>query len=109
MSSSTTANTGIRSNRTTADWQSRVEGPREREVFEALSDPRWEFRTIEGISRQTKLPPDEVERTLKDYAGFVRKSLVPDHRARDLYTLRSRPITRNEILAAIRTFVTKSL
>lgn len=91
-----------------ASWQKRIRDPREYKVFKALADPSWDFRTIRGISESTEIPESEVENILGRYPDLVRKSLIPDRKGRELFTLRSRRPKAQELFADIRSFVTKS-
>jgi len=43
----------------------------ERKVFEALDDPRWDARTVAGISRSTNLPEGDVLKILNANAALV--------------------------------------
>jgi hypothetical protein len=88
--------------------QPEVDGEWER-VHEALSDPRWDFRTVDGIARSTGLSEEEVAAILDRYKDEVRQSVVPDRHGRALYTLRSRPKKAQEWLAEIRAYLAKSL
>jgi serine/threonine protein kinase len=81
----------------------------EQKVIEALSDPRWDFRTITGISKVTALSETEVRMILAKHPELVRMSTIPDRDGRELFTLRSRPVKAREKLAEMRTFITKSL
>lgn len=56
-------------------------------VMRALEDPRYEWRTIEGVCQQTDLPPDKVREILESSSDIVRSS-VPDELGRSLYTTR---------------------
>jgi len=89
-------------------WQNLVSDPSERKVFEALSDPKWDFRTVSGISKATALPVAEVEAILLKYPDLIRRSLVRDEDGNELFTLASRPPGPQEIVSQIRSFVTKS-
>ena len=33
--------------------------PAEEKIMRALEDPKWDWRTIEGISRETGVPPEQ--------------------------------------------------
>jgi hypothetical protein len=88
-------------------WESLVSDASERKVFEALSDPRWDFRTIRGISTATDLPAAVVESILLKYPDLVRRSLVRDEEGNELFTLASRPPGIQEIVSNVRSFVTK--
>ena len=59
-------------------------------VRAALIDPRWEFRTVEGIARDTGLAEVEVRLVLQLLGNEVRRPLSPDSEDRELYTLASR-------------------
>jgi hypothetical protein len=90
------------------DWKSLITDPRDRKVFEALADPSWDFRTVEGVARSTGLSLGEVESVLVKYPDLIRRSAIPDREGRDLYTLASTAVKAKEVLAEIRTYVTKS-
>ena len=90
-----------------AKWENSVNAPDEIKIFESLADANWDFRTLNGISRATGLPSDEVLRILTRYADLVRTSRVPDKKGRTLYTLRERPQTIGETFGALKSYVTK--
>lgn len=77
-------------------------------VLFAISDPRWDFRTIGSLSRQTGFQESEVEDILKTHPKQFRSALVPDADGNMLFTLRSRPVSFRERLARLRFFVAKS-
>ncbi len=89
-------------------WRKEIHDPREYKVFKALADPSWDFRTIRGISESTGIPEPEVASILAKYQEFVRESRIPDRSGRQLFTLRSRRPKAQELLAEIRSFVTKT-
>ncbi len=79
--------------RATADWV---------RVQTAL-DSRWDFRTVDGIVKDTKLSPKVVKGLLRQHRTKIRKTLSQD--GRDIYALKSRPRrTLREILATIQMF-----
>jgi hypothetical protein len=80
----------------------------EQPVLKALEHPRWDFRTLEGISNETGFPQAKVKEILDRYPELVRKSVVPDRRGRELYTKTSRRIKGQEMLAMVRAIVSKS-
>jgi KAP family P-loop domain len=71
------------------EWLAEVKDPTARRVLEALVDSTWEFRTAEGIAKQTRLPPDDVQSILGAYPQFVRQSPVPDRAGVPLFAARS--------------------
>ncbi|MGA8430829.1 MAG: hypothetical protein WB729_13480 [Candidatus Sulfotelmatobacter sp.] len=89
-------------------WNALLTDPKERKVFEALSDPQWDFRTVDGLSKATALAPADVKAILDKYPDLVRRSLVRDNDGRELFTLASRPPRAQEILSQLTTFITKS-
>lgn len=102
-------------------WQAKISDPKERKVFEALSDPSWNYRTVAGISKSTGLPEFDVEAIVVKYPQFVRESTVRDPKGRKLFSLHSRSIVVipgfkeidlsviEEALFKIRTYITKSI
>lgn len=58
-------------------------------VLNALEDPRWDWRTVEGLSEETGLPEDEVRRILESDPDEIIRSRTPDKGGRTLYTSRS--------------------
>lgn len=78
-------------------------------VLHALGDPRWQFRTIGGIARETGLEPHDIRQVLESNPDLVRRPIVPDPEGRELYTLASKPPSRKERYARLRAFFTKSL
>ena len=59
-------------------------------IIDALEDPRWDWRTVDGISRDTGIPPDEVRVFLARSGGTVVMSVARDRRGRALFTTRER-------------------
>ena len=86
-----------------------ISEPTARLVFDALANPKWDFRTVDGIAKETHLSTDEVKQALVTLKNLVRKSLVPDRSGRALYTLSVKPVPASEKKALIRLFLTKSL
>ena len=72
-------------------------------VRAALANPRWDFRTVDGIAKETKLHADQVRQILDSMDSEVRIAEGRNHRV--LYTLKSRPVTVREILSSIQRVV----
>lgn len=83
---------------TTGDWT---------KVHAALKDPRWDFRTVEGIAKETALEPDLVKRVLETHHSEVRQTVSRERQK--IYTLKSRPKKMREVIADIQTFASNSL
>ena len=81
--------------------------PKEINILEALSDPKWDFRTIEGIARDTGLSKAEVKEVIERHPHLIRKSPITNGRKVSLYTLRERPAKLRERLANMQVFLTK--
>lgn len=77
-------------------------------VRQALANDKWDFRTVDGIARETGIAADRVLEILESHPGEVRKSMVPDNKGRVLYTLQSRSKSFRELIATARAFVAKS-
>jgi len=73
-------------------------------VRSALSNPQWDFRTIGGIARDTKLSREQVERVLADHQDLFRQSHLTRNGA-PLYTLREKPESLRERYAELRDFI----
>ena len=90
-------------------WETLAENPQERKVFEALSNPRWNYRTIEGIKKDTGIREPEIEAILQKYRNrLVHKADIPDKFGRDLYTLASAQNDITDMLFRLRTFMGKT-
>lgn len=59
-------------------------------IIDALEDPRWDWRTVDGISRDTGIPPEDVRVFLARSGATVVMSVARDRRGRALFTTRER-------------------
>ena len=64
--------------------------PIDDQIVHALEDPQWDWRTVEGISRDTGIAPDEIRVFLSRSGRTVVRSLARDRQGRDLFTTRKR-------------------
>ncbi len=71
-------------------------------VRAALAEPEWEFRTIDGLSRDTGLQPEVVSRALRALGSTVRRAEVPGRDGKALFRLASRGVPARERLAVWR-------
>lgn len=90
------------------DWRKVISDPVETKVFEALEDPRWEWRTISALSRASGLDPEGTRRVLRKYPVLVRQSALPGPGGEDLYTLERRYFERQSIFEKVWTSVSSS-
>jgi|SRR6266850_3581655 len=70
-------------------------------VLRALTNPEWDFRTVESLAQETKLSPSEVQSILDQHPELFRKSPVTSKEGKLLYTLQERPIRWKERLALL--------
>ena len=75
-------------------------------IYSALKDPKWDFRTVEGIATDTGLDPKCVERLLDQHRSDIRQRMSRDRRI--IYTLKSRPMKMREIIADLQVYASKS-
>ena len=71
-------------------------------VRKALDDPKWDFRTVAGIARETGLDPERVKRLLDRHRSEIRQTLSRDRKM--IYTLKSRPRKLREVIADLQMF-----
>ena len=75
-------------------------------VHSALEDPKWDFRTVEGIARDTGLEPERVKRLLDQHRSEIRQRMSRDRRI--IYTLKSRPMKMRDIIDDLQVYASKS-
>ncbi len=59
-------------------------------VLGALANPEYDWRTVDGLSRETGLDRQTVLEILERMPARVLRSVTPDSQGRDLYAMRSR-------------------
>jgi len=62
--------------------------PEVRKVLTALENPNYEWRTVEGVIKETSLPEGRVRTILKEHSDLIMQSSVPDKDGRSLFTTR---------------------
>lgn len=73
-------------------------------VERALSDSRWDFRTVKGIAEETGLAADTVKHLLEEH----QLARTPWGRMEDnRYTARDRPVSLRERLSLLVSYVAK--
>lgn len=71
-----------------AQPQSATEEIRQR-VIAALENPKFQWRTVDGIAKELGLPKATVQGTIDVLGELVIRSSVPDDHGRPLYTTRA--------------------
>ena len=87
------------------EWAARIDDPSKRPIFEELSDPRWDFRTIRGIASATGINESQVQKVVESHSDLIRKSYVPNKAGEALFTLRGKPVKLRERLAEMRMYL----
>ena len=88
-------------------WQDIVTDSNERKVFEALADPAWDFRTIDGLVRTTGLSEPEVRGIVTKYEtkdetrGLIRQSTYPSKKGEAIFTLTSSGVSTGEVMSRL--------
>lgn len=78
-------------------------------IRKELADPKWDFRTVDGVASSIGTSPEAVEAVLDRHPDLVRWVPATDDEGRLLLTSASRPISRRERLIRIKAALTKSL
>jgi hypothetical protein len=76
-------------------------------IIKALSDKSWDYRTAEGIAKETGLPIERVLTFLASRQDVVLKASLPDRFGRTLYTLNDGRGQANNVWRSFATFMTK--
>lgn len=74
-------------------------------VKKSLQNSKWDFRTLEGIARETKLPKEEISKLLYENKNLFRESLAPNSKGERLFTLKSRPVKFREKIASLINYI----
>lgn len=90
------------------NWRNVIEDPNEIQIFEALEDERWEWRTVPALVQESNLDEKKVRKILAKYPVFVRKSQFPSKTGEDLFSLRSRHFRKKGLWTFISSGTTPS-
>ena len=77
-------------------------------VYEALANRKYNFRTVDGIVRDTGLPVHEVQNLLSQHEHEIRIAHSTDKEGHLLYTLRDRPKSLQEIPSNVQSIITST-
>lgn len=75
------------------EWKKYIRGNEERNVFEALDSPKWDFRTIEGIVRETRISRSKVKEIINRYPQLIVKITGPSNER--LFTLKGKKVKKS--------------
>ena len=79
----------------------------EEKIIKALQDQQWDYRTADGIARDTGISVDVVKTFLESRKDIVWKSSIPDRLGRDLYTHNDRRPQNKDFWRNLSTFISK--
>lgn len=71
-----------------SDWRQVVHDSQEIKVFEALEDPKYEWRTMRALQKASGMTEDEVRETLSRYRSLIREGR--SHADEPIWTLQER-------------------
>jgi len=71
-----------------SDQRQQASGAASEAVIRALESPDYDWRTIEGVAVETKLPDAQVRKIVEDLGDRIVRSSIPDPVGRALYTTR---------------------
>lgn len=75
-------------------------------VTDALNDPRWKYRTVEGLAEDTGVDPAIVRGVLERHPDLVRRTNLKDPRGREVLVPSERSRSGKELLADLRQILT---
>ena len=79
------------------------------QVLTALANPKYDFRTIEGIAKETGLQAADIQYIIeRNTPDYVRVCAITDNDGRRLYTRSARGMKLREILATAQQFIRRS-
>jgi hypothetical protein len=58
------------------------------QIINALSNPKFSWRTLDGVSRETGLKQDEILKFIESNPNLFIKSRISDEKGRALYATR---------------------
>ncbi len=79
-----------------ADWPKIVTDPREIRIFEALEDPRYEWRTTGALEKVSGMSEAEVRQVLQRHRPLIREAR--SHAGEPIWTLQERYWKRGGII-----------
>ena len=78
-------------------------------IIKAISNPKFDFRTINGIAKETNLNTQIIESTINKYPNIIRKCKIPNKNNESLFTLSNKPVSIRENIAFWLFLIKKSL
>ena len=88
------------------DWRELITDPQQRQVFEALEDEKWDWRTVGALSKLSGLSEDDVRELAEQHRYLIRRSRGKS--GRELYTLQKRYYERKSLAEQAWDFLSSS-
>jgi hypothetical protein len=79
-----------------SEWRQVVRDPREAKIFEALEDPRYEWRTLKALQRASGMSEQEVRQVLDRNRSLIREARSQS--SEPIWTLQERYWKRGGII-----------
>ena len=76
------------------------------QVRSALTESEWDFRTADGVARDTGLDPKRVKEVIGLHRSEVRQTISRDGTI--IYAHRSKPVKVREVIAQMQRFASKA-
>lgn len=70
-------------------------------VLDAISNPKWDFQTVESLARETGLSEAQIEAILRANPDLFRESPVRGRSGESFFTSRKRPVRLRERIALL--------
>ncbi len=75
-------------------------------VLSALRRPEWDFRTADGVAKDTGLDPKRVKEVIAGHRSEVRQTISRDGKI--VYAHKSKPVKLREVIAQMQRFASKA-
>ena len=76
------------------------------QVCSALTESEWDFRTVDGLARETGLDPKRVKQAIDQHRSEVRQTI--SKAGTIIYAHRSKPVKVREVVAQMQRFASKA-
>lgn len=71
-------------------------------VLDAMRNKKWDYRTVRGISVETKLPESVVSTILRESKSEIRSSIIKTNTGQNLYALRKQKSALADVWWAVK-------
>ncbi|MEB3175523.1 MAG: hypothetical protein VKN60_10135 [Cyanobacteriota bacterium] len=78
-------------------------------IVQALENPRYQWRTIQGLAKELSIPEREVRNYIASHQDIVVQSSVPTQDGSDLFTTRRKLRQANPMIRLIGAFKNRAV